>query len=432
MSFSKPPEWTADGIGEKGRYDLWLRSVTAVILGTLLFNFFLAFVNTHGFGIRENHVVLSELLLIGCGLFLALSRGGGFLALVLIVFSYLAFILALRPELDLKAIRDILIPIVFYFLGRKLRRIEDADRIVLICAVIVVCVGLFEFLMLETFTSMVNIFDYYVARGTLAQDSNFVEGSTLFISSTRVSGRSFFAFLGNVRASSVFLEPVTMGNFGAFICLWALYRQDMKLRWLLLGLAFVVVVLGDARFGIFVCLAFILAFPFTKLLPRMIWWLVPFLIMLALVLYGGTVEGQRWEDNFSGRVVHSAQLMIKLDWASTFGVDGNLPFLDDNGYAYTISQIGIFGTLGLWTAFIFTSGARADGTRFKALATIFICLMMVVSNSFYSIKLAALFWLAAGAVDAPQASVIKRAALDTKGGVLKSTAMMRELLARPA
>ncbi len=385
--------------GAVGRPAFWLPAVYAVILGTLSFNFFLAFVNTNVFGIRESHVVLSELLLISAGLVLILDRKAGFYVLLAVFLSYMAFILALRPELDLKAIRDALIPLIFYGLGRKLHNVEEADRIIFVCAGIVLFVGLFEFLMLDVFTSVVNIFDYYVARGTVAADSNFVKDSTLFVSSTRIGGRNFFPFLGTIRASSVFLEPVTMGNFGAFLCLWAVFRNGMKNRWLMFVMAFVIIVLGDARFGMFVCVAFFAVAPIYRFVPRSVLFLMPFFGALVLAMYGGWTNAVDWPDNLPGRILHSALLMIKLDWQGVLGISGEVGFVADNGFAYTFSQIGLMGALFLWALFIFAAPESGQAHKFKVLATAFICLLLVVSNSIYSIKLAALFWLAAGAAD---------------------------------
>ncbi|WP_346900475.1 UDP-phosphate alpha N-acetylglucosaminyltransferase [uncultured Roseibium sp.] len=359
----------------------------------------LAVVNTNITGIRDSHVMLSEMVLISVGLLLALDRRASLYIVLTLYLSYMAFILSLRPELDLKAIRDILIPLVFYSLGRKVERIEDADRIVFLSAYLVLTVGLFEFLFLDLYTSFVNIFEYYVARGTLTADSNFVEGSNLFISSTRIGGRNFLPFLGNIRASSVFLEPVTMGNYGAFLCLWAFFRRDMAWRWLLLALGFTVIILGDARFGLFVTFALFAVGLVHRALPRAVLWLAPFFVALLLILYGGWTNQVHWEDNLPGRVLSSAMIMAKLDWRAYLGIALDLPFVDDNGYAYSFSQIGVVGAAFLWAIYIFASSHSEDAGKFKALATVFICLLLVVSNSIYSIKLAALFWFCAGAAD---------------------------------
>jgi putative polymerase len=380
-------------------YDLWLKAVVAVVLGGLVFNFFLAFVNTRLFGISASHVMLLEVILIGIGLMLAIDRRVDLYVVLMIYLAYMAMILALRPELDLKAIRDGLIPIVFYFLGRGIRDIETADRLVLGCAGIVIGVGLFEYFLLDLFVANVNINDYYVARGTIQQGDNFNEGSSLFISGIRPEGRNFFPFLGQHRVSSVFLEPVSMGNFGAFLGMWALFRKDMARRKLLFAAAATVIVLGDARFGLFVCFGFGAAFVVHRFVPRVLWWLLPALVIVSLVIYGSWTTRLSWEDDLGGRWFHAARLFLKLDLAGIFGISAIDTFLDDNGYAYTLHQFGLIGVAGLWSLFIFARTRSVDAWRFRALVATYICLLMVVSNSLYSIKTAALLWLCVGAVD---------------------------------
>ncbi|MBN9668759.1 UDP-phosphate alpha N-acetylglucosaminyltransferase [Roseibium aggregatum] len=408
LSSSPPDRFGPRGLGigrpdaaiDRDRYRLWLFAIYAVAVGTLTFNFFLAFTNTNLFRISETHVILGEMLLLGIALPLALSRDAALYVILFLYFSFMAFILALRPELDLKAIRDFLIPIVFYFVGKKFRTIEDADRLIWIATFVVIFVGLFEFIFLDIYTRVIDIFQYYVARGTLAADSNFVEGSNLFISSTRIGGRNFFGFLGNLRASSVFLEPVTMGNFGAFLCLWALFRAGMRHRAWLFAAGFVAIVLPDARFGMFVCVALFVAAPAAFIVPRILWWSVPLMITFALAIYGAWTSQIIWNDNFTGRLLHASQLIQEITPDSFFGILAYGPELADNGFAYSIVQIGAVGLLALWTLFVFAPYQNPRAIQFKALAITYISLLMTVSNSFYSIKLAALFWIVAGAADA--------------------------------
>ncbi|WP_422040330.1 UDP-phosphate alpha N-acetylglucosaminyltransferase [Roseibium sp.] len=417
MSYSTPYDqsqsWPTPQLQNAAQYRLWLRCVYAVVAGTLLFNFALAVVNTNAFRISESLVILCEMALLSAALFLVFSRNSVLLLLLLLYFSYMGLILALRPELDLKAIRDFLIPIVFYMIGRNIRRIEDADRLVWICTILVLAVGFFEFLFLDIYTRIVSIFDYYVARGTLTADANFVEGSNLFVSSTRIGGRNFLAFLGNVRASSVFLEPVTMGNFGAFLCLWALFRSGMRHRMLMFLAAFVAVVLPDARFGMLVCFALIAAAILGRILPRVSWWALPLLVLFALALYGGWSTTIGWTDDLGGRLLHASQLLQKVTPEILFGVERNIPFLADNGFAYSLAQIGAVGLMALWTAYMFAPIEDQRAIQFKALAATYIALLMTISNSFYSIKLAALFWVAAGAADVMRAG--NRASVDARG-----------------
>ncbi len=388
------------GEQDRDRYRMWLNAVYLVAFGALTFNLMLAFVNSNAFRITENYVILTEMALLGTALLLALSRKAALYVVLAIYMSYMAFVLALRPELDLKALRDLLIPIVFYFIGLKFRRIEDADRLVWLSVVLVLAIGFFEFFFLDVYTSLVNIFDYYVARGTLTTDANFVEGSNLFISSTRTGGRNFFGFLGNLRASSVFLEPVTMGNFGALLCLWALFRSGMRHRTLMFVTAFIAIVLPDARFGMFVCIALVTAAAAARVVPRILWWCLPLVIIFALAIYGASTSQIVWQDDFLGRLLHASQLQQRVTTEGFFGVQAFGPTLADNGFAYSLVQIGAPGLLFLWTLFVFAPNRNPRALQFKALAVTYISLLMTVSNSFYSIKLAALFWILAGAADA--------------------------------
>jgi len=385
---------------DRDRYRLWLNAVYLVAFGTLTFNLFLAIANSNLFPITESYVMLAEMVLLGAALLLALGRSATLYVILAVYMSYMAFILALRPELDLKAIRDFLIPIIFYFIGRNFREIKDADRLIWISVIVVLAVGFFEFLFLDAYTQLFDIFDYYVARGTLEAGSNFVEGSNLFISSTRIEGRNFFSFLGSLRASSVFLEPVTMGNFGAFLCVWALFRSGMRYRALLFLAAFIAIVMPDARFGMFVSVALFAAAAAGLVIPRFFWWTLPLLIVFALALYGGWSTQIFWADNFTGRLLRASQLLQYVTTEAFFGVQAYGPILADNGFAYSIVQIGGIGLLALWTLFVFAPHRNPKAVQFKALAVTYISLLMTVSNSFYSIKLAALFWIAAGAVDA--------------------------------
>lgn len=392
------------GERDRDRYRLWLNAVYLIAFGTLTFNLMLAFVNSNVFRISESYVILVEMALLGAALLLALSRNAALYVILAVYISYMAFILTFRPELDLKALRDFLIPIVFYFIGKKFRRIEDADRLVWLSTLLVLAIGFFEFFFLEIYTSLVNIFDYYVARGTLTPDANFVEGSNLFISSTRTGGRNFFGFLGNLRSSSVFLEPVTMGNFGALLCLWALFRSGMRHRALMFVAAFVAIVLPDARFGMFVCIALVVAAAAARVVPRILWWCLPLVIVFALTIYGASTPQIIWEDNFSGRLLHAAQLQQRVTMEGFLGVQAFGPTLADNGFAYSLVQIGAPGLLALWTLFVFAPNSNPRALQFKALAITYVSLLMTVSNSFYSIKLAALFWILAGAADAMKAA----------------------------
>ncbi len=383
------------------RSPAWLVAVYAVIFGTLIFNLALAFINTRVMGISQNHVVLSELLLTACAMLLAMTRRANLYVVIGVYLAYMLMIMALRGIIDPKSVRDALVPVIFYFLGRQIHDIRHVDRLVLWSALLVIAVGLIEYLFLDLFLQNVNIFDYYVARGTITADSNFLgEDSPLFHSGVRLGGRNFFAFLGAHRVSSVFLEPVSMGNFGAFLVMWAVFRQDMQGRLLLFVLAFAVIILGDARFGMFVSLSFFLIAPLNRITPRAVLVAAPILIVLLLIIYAAASNRLGWDDTLTGRWLYSGQLLMKLDWKGILGISTMQTYLSDSGYAFALFQTGAIGLLGLWVLYIYAPAASDAGWRLKVLMAVYICLLMIVSYSLSTIKTGGLLWLCAGAADA--------------------------------
>lgn len=105
----------------------------AALVAALVFNFFLCFVNTKLMGITDGYVILSEMTIVGTAFVVALTRRAPIYLLLGAFISYMLFIFALRGgELNLKSVRDILIPIAFYFAGMRLRDPKLGDSLVLV------------------------------------------------------------------------------------------------------------------------------------------------------------------------------------------------------------------------------------------------------------------------------------------------------------
>ena len=91
--------------------------------------------------------------------------------------------------------------------------------------------------------------------------------------------------------------------------------------------------------------------------------------------------------------------MRNLDAAAVFGMSGADLSVADSGYAYTLTHVGLIGFTALWGLLLYAPSANRDGWRFKAMAMGFAVLCLIVSNSIFSIKIAALLWWAVGATD---------------------------------
>lgn len=377
------------------------RAVFVVIFATMTFNYFLCIANTVAFRVSDVIVMLSEVFLIGCATMLTLDRRPAFPLILTVYVAYMAFILALRPQMDLKAIRDFLIPITFYFLGRRDGDVRGVDAVMFWSGVVVLVVGLLEYFFLEPYTSVVNILQYYIARGTLAAVPEFMQGGPqLFASGQRFTDRNLLGWLLSAhRVSSIFLEPVSAGNYGGILYIWALVRPDMRRRWLTLALGISAIVLSDARFGFYVCVVLTPLAVLATRLPRLLWMMAPLLAMMVIGFVGHAAVGASWDDDFTGRIRLAGLLMRNLDAAAVFGISGADLSVADSGYAYTLTHVGLVGFAALWGLLLYAPSANRDGWRFKAQAMGFTVLCLIVSNSIFSIKIAALLWWAVGAMD---------------------------------
>lgn len=372
----------------------------ALLIGALTFNMALCFINTNVMGINDTMVMGCEVVLVATALYLGLGRNAAPYLLLAVFFSYAVLLMAMRPLIDPKAVRDFLIPVAFYLLGKSCSDPRLADRAALISGLIVVVFGLFEFLALDLYVTYFNIIKYYVARGTVAPSDVSSQTGALFASGLRPDSRTLLPFLGPHRASSVFLEPISTGNFGAILYIWALNRPQMAKRWLTMVAGMTAIVLSDSRFGANVCIVATVAYLAAPITPRFVWLVAPFVMLIGFAIYGFVSAEVNWQNNFAGRMLWTSRLITSLSPAAVFGLSPDKPFLSDSGYAYSLNQIGLFGVIGFWSLFIFAPEKSPRAWRFKVCVATYICLLMIVSDSVYSIKTAALLWFMTGSSDA--------------------------------
>ncbi|WP_162596345.1 UDP-phosphate alpha N-acetylglucosaminyltransferase [Methylobacterium sp. 17Sr1-1] len=375
------------------------RVASVVLVGALVFNAALCFLNTAGVPVTGGTVMGAEVAIIAVTLGFALDeRPGPWLVLAGLV-TYGLLLVTLRGNADVKGIRDFLIPVVFYCLGTRSPSLRDADRAVLASGVIVVVMGVFEYGLFDVYQQYFNIVRYYVARGSMsAAEISELTGS-LFTSGIRPDSRAILPFLGPHRVSSVFLEPVSAGNFGAVLFAWALYRRTMRGRTWLFLCAAVTIILADARFGAYVCVAIAGAMLVGYRLPRLLWFALPFTILLALAVYGFESVQTSWQNDMAGRLLWAALLITSLPPEGVWGIMPDKMFLSDSGYAYTLTQLGVAGALVAWGLFVLMPARNPDGWRLRCAMAIYLCLLLVISDSPYSIKTAALAWFMMGAAD---------------------------------
>ena len=219
----------------------------------------MCFVNTHVAPISNAYVVGSEAVIItvtilACYRFID-QKYALIITTIIVYTTVLAFLRALTsPDegMNLKVTRDFLIPVIFFLLGKGANNIKVADRIVYVATTIILIFAVFEYLSLDAFLKVFNVVNYYVARGTLdALDPSLQWASGLMMSGMRPpdQGRELLSFLGGHRVSSLFLEPIGLGNFGCLIAFWAIARSRMEHRLRLWSIAagIVLIILSDTQ-----------------------------------------------------------------------------------------------------------------------------------------------------------------------------------------
>lgn len=394
--------------------------VQTVVLSTVLFNFALCFVNTTLFGIGADAVIAAEITLIGTAFGLIWDRGSTPYAILALLAAYFTAVMVIRNDFDAKILRDLLIPVVFFFLGRYLGQLRSADWLVSVLIIVALGASLFEWLAPDTYLRYFDVIHYYVSRGTLgAGDSDIAAG--FFVSGTRPEERALLPFLGDHRASGIFLEPPSVGNFGAIVFAWVLLRDRHRLRALIAkSLAILtLVVLADARFGMYFCIFTLALYAAAPAVRPILLFIAPFLVPIALVTYAGIDWQDSWSNTILGRFLLAGNALSTLDPWQVFGLHATdvrtgASFaqgqLVDSGYAYLLANVGIVGLAGIWGWFVFAPASDKDAWRFKSFAAFYFIVLLTISASVFTIKTAALLWFLYGTLNNPN-----RALADLRG-----------------
>lgn len=373
---------------------LWL------VVAALSYTAVLCFVHTHATAVTNAQMAIADgaIVLGALGLaFLAPQRALWIVLLALAV-NFLLVVLV-SEEFNLKAVRDPLVLIAFAALGMIWGNARLARRAFIVASAIVVPIGLFELLAPALFQQVFDVLGFYMGRGVITAEQAQYQSSSFFVSGERADGRFLTSFLGGHRVSSVFLEPVSMGNFGALAAAFALSlgRAHWRLALGLGAVALFAILAADARFAAGVLALFLVA----RLVP--IKWTtlalapLPLLTVIMLIVVSQFVtEGG---DTFPTRLALSGRLLADLDAAQLMGFAPGSISTVDSGYAYALTSFGLPLCLALWATFVAAPATTAEGKRYKLMLGIYACALLCISgSSLFALKTAALGWFAFGAL----------------------------------
>jgi putative polymerase len=387
-----------------------------LVLAAILFNPLLAIVNGHVTPLSAGHVIAAEIALVGAAHVLALANYkpqmtpwyalAGILVLIAL-FRWLAM-----GEVDPKYLRDVLLIPTFVVLGMTFDE-RYLTRLVVLVHILVVAFLLLEALNTPAYSALFNVQDYYVATRGYDVERFWNQESDLYVSATRPDSR-LFSFLDLHRLSSLFLEPVSLGNYCivivAFVC--ARYRRLGPATRAFLLLGTIAALLGsDGRLAAGASVLIIAVCVVARFLPRHSAALYLPAITLLAVLIVNIAGLQAGGDDWAGRLAHTVELLGQFDLPEYLGISNE--FLDqavDSGLAYLITTQSILGVAILWAFIVFCSrDDTPEQVRFTHAVCVFLALTLMVSFAFLSIKTAALLWFIHGALQVGARASLDRA-----------------------
>jgi putative polymerase len=374
-----------------------------LVIGAVTFNALLAIINAHVTPLSAVHVIAAETAFVVGAHALAIANyqpamtrwyALALLFVLLALYRSLAF-----GQIEAKYLRDVLLIPTFIVLGMTFDH-RNLTRVVVSLHILVLIVLLFEALNTTAYASLFRIQDYYIStRGYDAQNF-WNKESDLYVSAVRPDER-MFGFIDLHRLSSIFLEPVSLGNYciviTAFIC--ARFSQLGTLTRIILIVGNVIALIGcDGRLAAVASVLMVAASMIAPRLPRYsaILYLPAVVgIAFALVGFAGLHAGG---DDFPGRIAHTVELIAQFDTAEFLGLsDEYLNQAVDSGLAYLITTQSLLGPAILWVFIVYGSDERtAEQIRFTHGVCIYIALTLMVSFAFLSIKTSALLWFIYG------------------------------------
>lgn len=376
-----------------------------LVLAAALFNAALAIVNARFKPLSGNTVILCEVLIVASAHIYILRHfqtrmiNWYFLALAFAVFAI--FRISITDNVDAKYFRDIFLIVTFVLLGMTSTQ-RRAIQMMVVLQVAVILGILLEAICVQCYGDLFAVKDFYVSTRGVGEEEFTNLASELYVSATRPEAR-FLPFFDLHRLSSIFLEPVSLGNFMIMTvsfttALW--HRFGNWLRAFFIASMALMLFACDGRLAAMATIAIIIMSVCYRYLPRHIA-LVFLPVVTALAIFVTSAADLKvGTDDLSGRVAYTAELFSGLTFHDFAGLsDRVLAKSVDAGAVYLIITQSILGVALLWT---FVTLAAEESTReqkiYKNGLFLYLALTMMVSYSFASIKTAAPIWFVFGAL----------------------------------
>lgn len=374
-----------------------------IIVATVTYQFWLALIHTNLIRISPTLFAMTEIvILLACVPVMFVNIRPVISLVVVFIASNLILMAIFRGGVDFKAFRDIAIVIIFYWVGSNVGNIRTADRLLAALAMVVASVGLVEWLFVDTYTRFINIFSYYLGLGRLDASAAAITGQRLNLNGIRPDGigRTILpAIFGNHRISSIFLEPVSLGNFAVILAAWGFSKSKEELRKTIffVSVAVLLIAYSDSRYGL-VMLGLLAIFRIVIVDKGHVGaFLFPFfgvgMVIIVAVLFPEKIT----QDNFLGRLAWTGEALMEFDAGLLVGWESPVKSYMDMGYAYALSKFGLIMCISLWFVFWLLPIRDIRGIRFRAYIALYIALNLSVSGtSLFALKTAGILWFLMG------------------------------------
>lgn len=373
-----------------------------LLWASALFNLILCFVDTNITALSSLSVIATEAAILAAALlvpFTGKSRMPGRMdfLLILLLVSWLLLSIV-RQSLELKLFRDVAIVPIFVLLGMASRG-TTLHRHFFWLHMVVLGVALWEAISVESFVSIFSIADYFAhTRGSFNED--WWVDSGLYLSAVRPETRFLFPDLPIHRLSSVFLEPVSLGNYVIIATIWlaGFWRQIPRRMRIMAALATLLLLVGsDSRMASITCLAIVLIAPARRHIPSFAAILTA-PIVIATMFFAVPILGlETGRDDFGGRIAHSVQVFRSFDLDHYAGLSlDQMAAVQDAGFAYIIMSQSLLVALIIWGCLFLRRLVTPDSQYLHLAVALYLALNLTVSWSIFSIKTAALLWFLLG------------------------------------
>jgi putative polymerase len=386
----------------------------ALVLAAICFNAVLALINGNVMKLNAQHVMLVEAVLVLGAQAYAIAHYNRHMtpwyAFIVLVGLFSIIRMAAIGEVELKYFRDFLLIQTFVVLGMASTARMAVRMMMIACAIVVAGIAL-EAISVDTFSKLFDVKDYYIATRGMDSGEFTYEDSDLYVSATRYQGR-FIPFFGLHRMSSIFLEPVSLGNFVLIVVCFALaFWRDLTTRQRVFVCFSVIlmIVASDGRQALATTGLILGMAVFTRIVvPNVAIFIMP-LAILGSILLVGVLDLHSGADDMPGRLAYTVELIGKMQPIDYFGLSDRLvPEAADSGIVFMIitHSIVIFAVLWILTVVSLGGGTRARADYLNSI-WLYLALAMLVSYSFVSIKTAAPLWFLYGVLAGPVTSTVR-------------------------